>query len=149
MVIYFVLWGEMGLLPVGSRWFFSEKWDLDIFGLHVGSPRTEIAPSPSWKMLETNVKYGKIMENTGKIREKHHLHIFFASWKMVITGLWELPRRTLIFPSSVQTRRPRDPENKNRWSGMRLITGKYGNVNWNNWELYDEFDLNWNLNWII
>jgi hypothetical protein len=32
---------------------------------------------------------------------------------------------------------------------MRLITGKYGNVNWNNWELYDEFDLNWNLNWII
>ena len=76
--------------------FYEERWDFyslnfvdffrirkTVFGFHVGSPRTEIAPSPSRRMLETKVKYGRIMENTGNIREKHHLHIFFASWKLV------------------------------------------------------------------
>lgn len=108
----------MGRDGTFTRWisliFFGSEMGLErtVLGLHVGSPRTEIAPSPSRKMLGTNVKYGRIMENTGKHTGKasssHLLRILETGYK---EGLWEPPRRTLIFPSSVQTRRPRDPEN--------------------------------------
>ena len=131
-----------GTLLIVKWWFtlfYGERWDfypLNLVGLHVGSPRTEIAPSPSWKMLETNVKNGKIMENTGKIGGKtsssHLLRILQNGYNGPV-GAAEADTDLSIFSSDPEAKGI--PKTKTAEVGCGWLLG-----NTEMWiELYDDY----------